>query len=89
MFLRSTLRFRDRMEHDCVGFCCCPETPLHGGGKGLENVDQASLPTAAVLEHNVRHFLGYYMIKKFDVLNFLEDTGGAVVYLPRARVKQM
>ena len=38
-------------------------------------MDQASLPTAAELEHNVRHFLGYYMIKKFDVLNFLEDTG--------------
>ena len=54
---------------------CCPETPLHGGGKGLQDVDQASLPTVAILEHNVRHFLGYYMIKKFDVLNFLEDTG--------------
>ena len=41
-----------------------------------DSLDRARLPSAAELSQNVRHFLGYYMIKKFDVLNFLEDTGG-------------
>jgi hypothetical protein len=55
----------------------CAETPLCVGLDALQDsLDRARLPTAVELSQNVRHFLGYYMIKKFDVLNFLEDTGG-------------
>ena len=41
----------------------------------MQPIERARLPTAPELSMNVRHFLGYYMIKKLDVLNFLEETG--------------
>ncbi len=41
----------------------------------MGKIDEAHLPAADKLTQNVKHFLGYYLIKQFDVLNFLEDTG--------------
>ena len=35
---------------------------------------------------HVKHFLGYHMIKEFEVLDFLEESGGqAPFYLPMYR----
>lgn len=41
----------------------------------MRSISSTDKPDASGWEHAVRHFLGYHMIRAFDVLNFLEDTG--------------
>ncbi|KAK9904819.1 hypothetical protein WJX75_003114 [Coccomyxa subellipsoidea] len=51
------------------------ESPLCVASDKVGQIDRAQLPSPEKLIKNVKHFLGYHMIKQFDVLNFLEDTG--------------
>lgn len=54
------------------------ESPLCVASDKVGQIDRAQLPSPEKLIKNVKHFLGYHMIKQFDVLNFLEDTGELV-----------
>ncbi|BDA49589.1 hypothetical protein COCOBI_14-2080 [Coccomyxa sp. Obi] len=51
------------------------ESPLCVDKEEVGKIDEAHLPASDKLTQNVKHFLGYHLIKQFDVLNFLEDTG--------------
>lgn len=57
------------------GSCAFTESPLCIDKGEVGKIDEAHLPASDKLTRNVRHFLGYHLIKQFDVLNFLEDTG--------------
>jgi len=46
-------------------------------GDGLVAVPEAAAPCAAALVAATAHFLGPYMIKDFDLIQFLEDASAA------------
>lgn len=55
---------------------------VYAGDQPISN-GQLSLSKVAGKDlcHHVRQFLGYHMIKDFDVLNFLEDSGALILLL--------
>lgn len=51
---------------------------LCAAGQPIRN-GQLSMPKVAAIDmcDHVRHFLGYHMIKEFEVLDFLEESGSS------------